>query len=268
MRPGPYLKQSYALPRLRLWRVEHPRVSLTMFTDDLGGGTCAKEEHLVVGHLASAAASLWHLVEEDLDSKVAEHKSALLASSDQLLMKLKRAFGKHAGAALQAAPNLGIDFSVGRRRASRPTTKVIRTRQHKFLKRCRRLRALQRAGMNMKEVFMTGLQSFSHHGAEAVGLDTAQLRAAHSQYLGMAGTTVKSSITNLALLASATLCGGRASPQRSHGPPSDGRRRTTATSGRSSTCRDSALWQAQSFSDCPQAGARSEDPWERSVAPW
>ncbi len=50
--------QIYALPPLRLWRVTHPWVSLTMFIDDLGGGTSAKEEHLVVGRLAAAAASL------------------------------------------------------------------------------------------------------------------------------------------------------------------------------------------------------------------
>jgi hypothetical protein len=85
--------QIYALPPLRLWRVEHPQVHLTMFIDDLGGGTCAKEEHQVVGRLGAAAASLWHLVEADLDSRVAEHKSVLLASSDRLLGKLKSAFG-------------------------------------------------------------------------------------------------------------------------------------------------------------------------------
>jgi hypothetical protein len=29
--------QIYALPPLRAWRLEHPKVSLTMFIDDLGG---------------------------------------------------------------------------------------------------------------------------------------------------------------------------------------------------------------------------------------
>ena len=135
--------QIYALPPLRLWRVEHPQVSLTMFIDDLGGGTCAKEEHQVVGRLGAAAASLWTIVESDLDSRVAEHKSILLASNDRLLGKLQRAFGKHAGAPQKAAPNLGIDFSVGRRRAAKASTRAIRTRQLKFKRRCRRLMSLK-----------------------------------------------------------------------------------------------------------------------------
>ncbi len=179
--------QVYALPPLRVWRVEHPQVPLTMLINDMGGGTTAREEHQVAGRLGAAAASLWSLVEADLDAHVAEHKSVILASSNSLLIKLKRAFGKHAGAPLQSAPNLGIDFAVGRRRAARASTRVLKRRQLKFKRRCRRLLSLKRAGMNMREVFVTGLQAFTHFGAEVVGLDTAQMQTAHSQYLLMAG---------------------------------------------------------------------------------
>ena len=53
----------------------------------------------------------------------------------------------------------------------------------------------------MRDVFVTGLQSFSHYGAEVLGLDTQQLRTAHANYLGLVGSSVRSSSTNLALLA-------------------------------------------------------------------
>ena len=49
--------------------------------------------------------------------------------------------------------------------------------------------------------FVTGLQAFLHYGAEVVGLDATQLQQAPSQYLQMAGSTVKSAAKNLALMA-------------------------------------------------------------------
>ncbi len=193
--------QMYSLPPLRLWRIEHPRVGLNVFIDDLTGQSTSKDEHKVVGRLTAGAASLWRITNDDLDASVAQHKSVLLASSDSLLDRLKLAFGKHGGVAKAAASNLGVDLFTGRRRASRASTRTIRTRESRFLKRCRRLRALKRAGLNMRTVFVTGLQAFSHYGAEVVGLDTAQMRTAHSNSLGLVGSSVKSSSTNLALLA-------------------------------------------------------------------
>ncbi len=189
------------MPPLRIWKLEHPRVSLTVFIDDLCGRATSQDEHKVVGRLTAAAASLWTTINTDLDASVAEHKSVILASSDSLLDKLRFAFGKHGGVAVAAASNLGVDLAAGRRRASRPSTRTIRKRQSSFIKRCRRLRALKRAGLNMRTVFVTGLQAFSHYGAEVVGLDTAQLRTAHANYLGLVGSSVKSASTNLALLA-------------------------------------------------------------------
>jgi hypothetical protein len=117
-------------------------VGLTVFIDDLAGETASHDEHKVVGRLAAGAAQLWQTISADLDSAVAKHKSVLLASSDSLLDKLKLAFGRYAGSAQSAASNLGVDFAAGRRRAARSSTKTLRTRQARFLKRCRRLRAL------------------------------------------------------------------------------------------------------------------------------
>ena len=85
--------QIYTLDPLMVWQSQSPQVSLTIFIDDLMGGVTAEEENQVVGRLASGAASLYKVIEDDLECAVAEHKSVVLASSERLLQKLKAAFG-------------------------------------------------------------------------------------------------------------------------------------------------------------------------------
>ena len=99
--------QLYVLRPLSLWRLEHPRVSLNMFIDDLLGQCIEKAAHLVVGYLTQAAASLRSAIESELRCKVADHKSALLASDDKLLTKLVEAFGRFAGQGPQVCGQLG-----------------------------------------------------------------------------------------------------------------------------------------------------------------
>ena len=168
-----YWVQVYSYEPLQVWQGAHPKVGLSMFIDDLMGETADAEPHRVVGRLTAGAAALHDAIDHELECKVAMHKSALIASSDAVLARLKKAFGKYAGSARMYAPNLGVDFFAGRRRAHKKSVLTFRSREGRFLKRCRRLRTLRRSGYNMKELFITGLQSFSHFGSEVVGLDTA-----------------------------------------------------------------------------------------------
>jgi hypothetical protein len=191
--------QLYTLPPLQVWQGRCPQVSQNIFIDDLLGSVTAPEEHLVVGRLTHGAAELHRMIEEELECKVAMHKSILLASSDKLLKKLQDAFGKFGGQAKKAAPNLGVDHFVGRVRARRTSTSTLRGRQRKLLRRCRRLRSLKRAGYNMRELFTTGLQSASLYGAEVTGVDAAQLKEARSSYLNLVGSPSTSSSTALTL---------------------------------------------------------------------
>jgi hypothetical protein len=172
-----------------------------MFIDDLLGESADKQPHRVVGRLAASAAALQVSIDDELGCQVAQHKSALIASSDKLLHDLKRAFGRFAGEAKLSAPNLGVDFFAGRRRAHRKSVTLLRAREGKFLHRCRRLGALRRGGYNMRELFITGLQSFSHYGTEVVGMDVKQLQKARANYLSLVGATCKSAKTNLSLAA-------------------------------------------------------------------
>jgi hypothetical protein len=103
--------QVYSLGPLRCWAIVHPQVGLSVFIDDLTGESSDTEPHKLVGCLAAGAAALQDCITHELGCKVALHKSALVASSDIVLQRLKRAFGTFAGVAKSSAPNLGIVFS-------------------------------------------------------------------------------------------------------------------------------------------------------------
>ncbi len=194
-----YWIQVYSYEPLHGWQVVHPQVGLSMFIDDLLGETADTQQHKVVGRLAAGAAALHDVIDRELNCTVAQHKSALIASSDPLLARLRRAFGRFGGEAKSSAPNLGVDFFAGRRRAHKKSVLVLRKREDRFLKRVRRLQTLRRSGYDMRELFITGLQSFSHYGSEVVGLDTRQLQRARARYMELVGTKVQSAKANLTL---------------------------------------------------------------------
>ena len=106
----------------------------------------------------AGAAALRFAIEDDLGCRAAEAKSAIIASSDSLLGKLRVAFGRFGGRATRSAPNLGVDFSPGRRRARRTSTATLRLRQDKSLKRVGRLRSLKEGGYDMQAMHVARLQ--------------------------------------------------------------------------------------------------------------
>lgn len=172
--------QVYALEPLQVWQQAQPLLELSMFVDDLWTGAEDEQPHKVVGRLTAGAAALHDTTTRELKCSVAVHKSALVASSDRLLHRLRKAFGSYGGDATASAPNLGVDYFAGRRRAHKKCITVLRKREDRFLKRARRLRALRRSGYDMRQLFITGLQAFSHYGSEVVGLDTRQLQRARA----------------------------------------------------------------------------------------
>ncbi len=104
------LVQVYSLEPLELWSLRHPEVPLSLFIDDFLGSTSAPMEHQVVGRLSAAAADLQLVVENDMNCKVTQHKSVLVASNDRLLSRLTKAFGKFTGQASRSGSNLGVDL--------------------------------------------------------------------------------------------------------------------------------------------------------------
>ena len=53
----------------------------------------------------------------------------------------------------------------------------------------------------MRELFITGLQAYSHYGSEVAGLDAQQLKRGRANYLDLVGATVRSAKTSLTLAA-------------------------------------------------------------------
>ncbi len=103
--------QVLALPSLRGLRARRPEVGITMFIDDLVGQTRHRSKPQIVNRLVEAAADLHNIIEEEWECKLAEHKSAIVASTDGLCKDLQRAFKRHSGSVGESAVNLGVDFS-------------------------------------------------------------------------------------------------------------------------------------------------------------
>ncbi len=191
--------QVYTLDPLTVWQYSRPQLCLTVFIDDLFTGCEAEEDYQVVGRLTEGAAKLKQAIEEELRCEVAAHKSVLVASNDTLLGKLRVSFGRFGGLAAKAAPNLGVDFFAGRRRARKTSTRTLQGRRRKLLKRCRRLYKLKKAGYNMRELFMTGLQQAALYGAEVTGLDEKELKSARADYVRLVGSHAKSASTAITM---------------------------------------------------------------------
>ena len=161
---------------LQAWQQLHQRVGLTVFIDDLMCDSTAPQEHQVTGRLAAGAAALRTAVEEELGCSVANHKSAIIASSTSLLNKCKKAFGRFAGTAAESAVNLGVDTFAGKKRALRRSTPTLQKRRRKLLRRVRRLQMVKKAGYDMRELHITGLQQYAYHGAGVVGINRLSSR--------------------------------------------------------------------------------------------
>ena len=185
------------------WQQSHQRVGLTVFIDDLMGDTTAPHEHLVTVRLAAGAAALRAAVENELGCSVANHKSAIIASSTSLLNKCRPAFGRFAGAAAEAATNLGVDIFAGKKRAHRRNTPTLQKRKRKLLRRVRRLQMVKRAGYDMRQLYVTGLQQYAYYGTEVVGMNPSELKAARAQYLALVGSVPSKIIIYIAFLGGA-----------------------------------------------------------------
>jgi hypothetical protein len=78
---------------------------------------------MMVTLLVAAAADIRLVIVEEWECQVASQKPTLMASTDSLWERLRRAFGQFAGFVENAVINLGVDYFLGRRRAAKPSTK-------------------------------------------------------------------------------------------------------------------------------------------------
>ena len=58
---------------------------------------------------------------------------------------------------------------------------------------------LKKAGYNMRELFVTGLQQFSMYGAEVTGLDAQELKSARANFVKLVGSQAASASSAITL---------------------------------------------------------------------
>ena len=150
-----------------------------MFIDDLAASSLANTVGRVVSQLVRAAADLATVVREDLHCKLALSKAQIVASTEETHKELRKALGKFAGpyGDIVSAKNLGIDFFGGALRRLKRHRVSQTERLAKLRKRNSRLKALKGHGINMKRLYLTGLQQSGHYGQEVVGVDRGELAA-------------------------------------------------------------------------------------------
>ena len=201
-----FLVQVYTCKPFADWQLEHPRLPLSLFIDDLHVGITDDDLEDVVRTIRMGAVSLIKVIEDELGCSVAQRKSITLANSVVLRRRLAKALGPIARRVAPSAKNLGVDLAVGNLRSRKSSRPALRERMRKLTSRKRRLAALRRAGTDMRKLFTSGLASYGTYGAEVTGVDDAELRKLQSSFLAIAGSRgdSRSRSISLALLQDPT----------------------------------------------------------------
>ncbi len=131
----------------------------------------------VVHDLVDAANILHELMTEDLGCRIARGKTRVVASSDEVGRRISRAIsGCVGGEMATAAPNLGVDFAAGRRRAAHGRSNTRAQRLRKGFRRRKRLKRLAAVvGGRALGIFTTGTLSGMIYGSEINGISDVEL---------------------------------------------------------------------------------------------
>ena len=184
----------------------HPSVLFDFWVDDLGA-SCLGRQGDIVEDLPAALEDLQRMVSKDLGCEVALPKEAILASDRGLLKALGRklrAWGIGGGAVAPAAPNLGIDFTCGKKRSSaRGRLSKMRARRTRAQQRVRRFLLIRRhGGRRARFLYQAGVQASVAFGAEVNGLSDSEVRDLHRHAGRLVKPWGRGRILSVALLAS------------------------------------------------------------------
>ncbi len=152
-----------------------PDVAFTNYIDD--NVLCATGPPQKVKEvLIDATRIMNRIVEDDLGCRIARRKTRVVASDDGLAVAIRRGIRLEAGGeAAASAPNLGIDFAVGRCRGRHGKKSTRADRLRKGLARRNKLRRLASAiGNRALGVGTTGVVAAMVYGSEVNGLSDAE----------------------------------------------------------------------------------------------
>ena len=170
------LAKLYAVGPFRRIAAAHPQAQLTLFVDDVVVATDGKRETEVRAVLVDACADVLHAIGTDLEATVAEAKSVVVASSEQLAAGIQRDLQLPASSVASATVLLGGEASAGRprRKWSRQAGRSMRVRR--VMLRVPRVRAFRAAaGRAAAGLAKTGLMPAAAHAAEVFGASDAEL---------------------------------------------------------------------------------------------
>ena len=170
----------YCKGPLDAFQKRHPLVRLDTYVDDftlsVDAGTDLEARVLVT----RAALDLKKVIENELKCKLALDKSVVVASNDKLAQEIADDLGTLGVVPRAATPNLGVDFSVGKKRKSQGAASSKRAgRFQKGVARKKRVKKVRRAvgGKQAGIVAATGLVVATEYGAAVNGIDDAELHS-------------------------------------------------------------------------------------------
>ena len=136
------LTSAYYIPAMDVFAANHPGVQINIYVDDIALMVEHEDMETAAQLFIQAALDLEVFVKEQLKCQIAHDKTAVVASSDDLLNLVTEALGPLAGKRVKCTPNLGIDFRAGRKRGrNRNTIRAVRV--DKCKKRKKKIKTLR-----------------------------------------------------------------------------------------------------------------------------
>jgi len=147
-------------------------VCLKIYIDDITMRATQPTEVEVLNVLDMAAKEMKIVVVQKLKCSIAVEKAAVVASTKSLADSIRNKLGSLGGVSFRSIPNLGVDFSAGRRRGRLLQGTVRGRRFNKGLARRKQLTTLRRIlGPRIaSNVFSSGVLPSIAYGAEVNGV--------------------------------------------------------------------------------------------------
>jgi hypothetical protein len=157
----------YCVAALDAFVKRHPLVRLDAYIDDLTLSTSAGSEEVVEKRLREAALDLIRLIEDELHCQLAKEKTAIIASSDTLALRLASSLKCSGAVPSPSTASLGVDLTCGRKRSCHKTSGVRAARFSRGMQRRGKLRALRSAigGARAGRIASTGSMMATEFGS-------------------------------------------------------------------------------------------------------
>ena len=166
----------YYMPVMDEFCKLHPGVDVSIYIDDITLSVVGVSEEEAEKLILQAARDLKLIIRDQLKGAIATDKEAVVSSSQELADKVRSELGELAGKPVHSTPNLGVDFSAGRKRGRRTgllRSKRLRTATEKKAK-LRTLREL--VGKRVaRQVCGGGVLAGAGYGAEINGFSDSEL---------------------------------------------------------------------------------------------